>query len=762
MFLLSVAAMLTGCFGTNSNLPPLSKYGRVTGTVVNGAVGDPVKEVRLLMDVHGTIYSTTTETDGTFSLDTGEITRGEGFTLQVVHGSFDTASRAVVFDVVNLRVDLGTIALTETGSAPEETRTVTGQVVDYNGTALEGAVISMQNSATPTGTIHGVTAADGSFSLSGTYLYTGSTYSLTVSKNGHISKSNVTAAVSGTTSIIDDNPVYLFPNHGSITGTVLDDTTGNPLAGAAVSADDESGNTISGTTDSEGKFRLENDHFYIEHTYSVSITKNLYRTGSVTATIDSLDDNTITGGTLELLIDSSITGTVTGSGGAPVADVTVSTIDSSGSTVTGVSDTSGIFTINGEHFRKNQAYTLTFTHDDHETRSFDTSTIVPGSNDTGTIVLVEKSYDYILTGTVEDAWDTGAKVAAAISIIDDYGVERTATCDGTTGAFSVGGYFLKDSTYSLAVSCAGYTGNTSVTGESLGVTITGDMPQSEHQAVGTILLYPIGIRTRIQGVKHEFSYELKESREKFLTGKHGFTLSGRSGTDRNSYSSFYVHTDDADQVPAPPGGGRSVAIRINGTAGGALVNGVAGEESSRTAVQKPSAFKIRTYSMYHFKVTDPGSVTIETTGDTDTSLILYFENGSQLAADDNSGSGSNGSITFNTAATGAGWYFVKVSGANDSVWGTFSLSISGPEQTDGSVGTWTLEDIILSWYSDTDRVMYIAGKNESPSTGTITISTMENTGGLVRGSFSGSLRAITSGGATVTAADGYFNIIRSQ
>ena len=762
MFFFSVSALVTGCFGTNNNLPPLSKYGRVTGTVVNGAVGDPVKDVRLLMDVHGTIYSTSTETDGTFSLDTGEITRGEGFTLQVVHSSFASASRAVVFDVVNLRVDLGTISLVETGSAPEETRTVTGQIVDYNGAAMEGAVISMQNSASPAGTIHGISGADGSFALSGKYLYTGSTYALTVSKTGHITKSNVTVAISGASSVIDDSPVYLFPNHGAITGVVLDDTTGTPLEGAAVSADDELGSTISALTDSEGKFRLESEHFYIESTYSVSVTKELYRTGSVTAAIDSLDDNSITGGSLELLIDSSITGSVTDTGGVPVAGVMVSVTDSSETSVSGISNSSGFFVITGEHFRKNQVYTLSFTHDDYETRSLDTDAVAPGVNNTGTIVLVEKSYDYILTGTVEDAWDIGAKVAASVTITDDYGVERTASCDAGTGVFSVGGYFLKEKTYNLAVSCSGYTGSMSVTGESLGITITGEMPQSEPQAVGTILLYPIGIRTRIQGTKHEFSSDLKESREKFLTGKHGFTLSGRSSSERNSYSSFYIHTDDADQVPAPPGGGRSVALRINGTSEGSLVNGLAGEESSRTAVQKPSVFKIRTYSMFHFKITDPGSVTVETTGDIDTSLILYFENGSQLAADDNSGPGSNGSITFNTGATGPGWYFVKVSGASDSVWGTFGLSVSGPEQTDGITGTWMLDDIILSWYSNTDRVMYIAGKNESSSAGTITIDTMENTGGLVRGSFSGTMRAITSGGATVTATDGYFNIIRSQ
>lgn len=150
--------------------------------------------------------------------------------------------------------------------------------------------------------------------------------------------------------------------------------------------------------------------------------------------------------------------------------------------------------------------------------------------------------------------------------------------------------------------------------------------------------------------------------------------------------------------------------------------------------------------MYHFRVTNTGSITVETTGDTDTFLILYYQSGSQVAADDNSGAGANGRITFDTSAIGAGWYYVKVQGASDNVWGTFNLSVTGPEQGDGITGTWSLDDLVLSWYSNSDRVMYVAGKNESGSAGSVTISTMENIGGLVRGSFNGTLRAITSGG----------------
>ncbi len=762
MIIFLVPALLGGCFGTNSNLPPLSKYGRVTGTVVNGEKGDAVKDVRLMMEVHGIVYTTSTGDDGSFSLDTGEIARGEGFTLQLVHSSFRNESRAVVFDVVNLRVDLGSISLSEVTAASEETRYITGSVVDFNGAGMEGAVVSMQNSATPTGTLHAVTAADGTFTLSGKYLYVGSSYNLTISKTGHITKSSVTVTVSGSTSAIDDNPVYLFPNHGAITGRVLDDTTGSPLEGATVSSADEAGSPISTVTDADGKFRLESDHFYIGAGYQVNISRENYRSGTVSATIDSLDDNSIDGGSYELLIDAVILGKITGSGSNPVAGVTVSTVDSSGTTVTAISDSGGLFSITGEHFRKNQVYQLTVTHDNHETRSVDSAAIAPGTNDCGTVIIVEKSYDYIITGNITDAWDTDKKVAASITITDDYGVERTATSDGATGNFSVGGYFLKDKIYNLNVTSTGYTGNAAVAGETVAVTITGDMPQAEPQAVGTILLYPIGIRTRIGGTKGEFSSELKQSNEKFLTGKHGFTLSGRTGTDRNSYSSFYIHTDDGAQAPAAPGGGRSVVTKVNGTVPGALVNGIQGEESSRTAVQKPSAFKIKSYSMYHFRVTNTGSITVETTGDTDTFLILYYQSGSQVAADDNSGAGANGRITFDTSAIGAGWYYVKVQGASDNVWGTFNLSVTGPEQGDGITGTWSLDDLVLSWYSNSDRVMYVAGKNESGSAGSVTISTMENIGGLVRGSFNGTLRAITSGGATVTATDGYFNIIRSE
>lgn len=762
LFLAVALSLLTGCFGTSSNLPPLSKYGNITGTVVSGVTGETVSNVNLFMTVRGVTYTAATAADGTFSLDTGEITRGEGFTLHFNHESFTTASRAVVFDIPSLRVELGTVTLQEKNNASEEKRSVTGKVVNYLGNPLEGAIVSMQNSSSPPGTIHAITGADGSFTLEGTFLYAGSSYNITVSKANHITRTSATVTINGLSSVIDESPVYLFPNHGAITGHILDDTTGQHLQGATVTATDEGGTIKTTVTDAEGKFRLESEHFYIEKTYTVHIEKDNYRNAEVTVTINSLDDNTISGADYPLMINGTITGNIISSGGSPVAGVTVATTNSSGTIVTATSSEGGAFVLESENFRKNHEYALTFSHDQYEEKNQLSPALVAGSNDCGTIQLVEKSYDYILAGTVADAWDPSLKVAATIRVLDDYGHERTATSDSETGKFSLGGYFLKGKTYELTVQCAGYTGSISVEGETMSVTITGDMPQGEPQSLGTVLLFPLGIRARINGTARLFSEALKQSNEKFITGKQGFTFSGRTSADRNSYSSFYIHADENTTMPVPPGGGRSVQVGINKTVRGSLVNGLQGEETTRMAVQKPSAFNIRPYSMYHFRVVTPGEVTIETGGETDTSLVLYYQNGSQLAVDDNSGEGNNGRIVFNTASIGAGWYFIKVHGGSDNAWGIFTLSVTGPEQDDGTTGTWSRDNMVLSWYSNADRVMYIAGKNETGSTGAVTISIMGRAGQIARGSFTGTLRAITPGGETVTVTDGYFNTVRSE
>jgi len=759
-FLIIISILLIqSCFGRSENLPSFMKYGNITGSVYNKDTDKPLQNVKLLIDIKGKIYTAETEKDGSFALNTGEISRGDGFTIHAVRDNFQNASRAVIFDLPNLRVDLGKISLQESTNASTEERKISGRMLKYDSTPLEGVIVSLQNSNRET--IFCTSNANGDFELSGKYLYIGSSYNLTMSKTNHVTRTSTVAEISGITNSVNDT--YLYKCSGKIKGNLLDDETGEKLPGASISATDSAGIIISSNTDSEGNFELKSDHFYLDSTYSVNLEKTNYISQSASVLISNTGDNIVPGSPIKLMINATISGTVISSSGGTISGISIEITDSNGTPLSTVSEANGSFTFSSTGFRKGVKYTLNFSHANFENKSITSEKIIEGINQLGNIIIAEKDYSYRITGKVTDVWDN-SNISASISMIDDYGITRTATCNGSTGLFEISGIFIKGKEYNADISMTGYTGETEISGESIKINITETMTeQTSPQDIGTTSLYPIGICGNINNTNYKFTYSIKNSYEKFLTEKIGFTLSARNNSDINISSTFYLHIDDKENpLPLAPGNVYSSPIQINNSAKGVIIHGYEEEESVRPLAQKPSSFNIKNYTMYHFFVSDPGDLTIQTTGSTDTHLTLYYQNGSQLAVDDNSGSGSNAKINFNVNGTGKGWYFIKVKGSNDNVWGRYELSISGPEQNHITLGTWETDDIIISWYSNSDKTMYIAGKNESGSTGSIEITKMEKIGKIIRGSFSGTLRAITSTGATIQVNNGYFNIIRSE
>ena len=78
---------------------------------------------------------------------------------------------------------------------------------------------------------------------------------------------------------------------------------------------------------------------------------------------------------------------------------------------------------------------------------------------------------------------------------------------------------------------------------------------------------------------------------------------------------------------------------------------------------------------FSFTLSAAGSVTIQTTGHTDTVGHLYNSSGTQLATDDDSGSSDNFRIT--QATLSAGTYYVRVTSYSDHI-GPYTLLIDGP------------------------------------------------------------------------------------
>ena len=103
------------------------------------------------------------------------------------------------------------------------------------------------------------------------------------------------------------------------------------------------------------------------------------------------------------------------------------------------------------------------------------------------------------------------------------------------------------------------------------------------------------------------------------------------------------------------------------------------DRASATPVEIPSTtsgnitFGDRDY--FRIDVTRAGSLTLTTTGSTDTYGVLYDNNGTQLRANDDSGQNYNFRIAVGSVSVGA--YYVMVRGFGGSTRGDYSLSVTG-------------------------------------------------------------------------------------
>lgn len=315
------------------------------------------------------------------------------------------------------------------------------------------------------------------------------------------------------------------------------------------------------------------------------------------------------------------------------------------------------------------------------------------------------------------------------------------------------------------------------------------------------VLYPIGIFANINGSSKYFKYQIKQTYERFLTEKAGLTISARAGDlqwtsvspqKTYDYDTMYLHLDDTPRIlPNVPEGKWSNHVPVNplptvcsptvSSPCSPQANGVLAENvgaDSRTA-----AWDIKNYVYYHFYAAAPGMYTIQTTGSTDTYITLISQTGANLGSDDDSGSGSNAKI--GPISLLRNWYYIRVKGKNDNVFGFFDVSVTGPTQAEANyvpmmAASYATNcasnngNMVLSWYDATGHSMFIAGPGEN---GGCTVSaTLEKhgpVGDIVRGRFAGNLRPVAPAGANAIVTGypittplapltGFYNIIRSE
>ncbi|HNO22315.1 MAG TPA: carboxypeptidase regulatory-like domain-containing protein, partial [Leptospiraceae bacterium] len=554
--------------------------GRTVRKKVTGTPAVPLSEVEVLADITGKTFKIKSSSDGTFSLAVSGAVRGSGTTAFFRKDSFAESARAITFDIPNLRVDLGDVEVLtqdEANSLPLGTSDsgtgpiVKGQIIDdFTSNPLDQASINISIASGTT--LPAVTDSTGSFTIQNSKLKAGSSYNITVSKQNYLESSNVTVNVTGDTNTINGNPIRLYRAYGNITGTVIDDS-GAPLAGVSVSAVDSKGATASGATDSSGNFTLTSNAFLLGSDYTLSITKSGYSSLTSTVPISITGNNTLTPNPFVLTISGTISGTV---GTASCGNVTLSFTDSNGNPVSTTVTGGSTYTLNntltaGQNgIKKGQSYSITAVSSGSpgcETAVVNTSAVTEGTNSLNISLTARVACgggNTCIAGKVVDASDTASALQGiTVSTTDSVGTTRTATTSAA-GTFSLAGTFNNGATFSLSVSASGYTGAASTAGQTIPVQVTvaaGLTHNIVHNgdstlfnlATSDIKLYPIGISATIGGSKKKFYQGVKQTYEKFLTEKWGFTVSGRDVTDLNTASSFYIHTDDVSQPPSSPG-----------------------------------------------------------------------------------------------------------------------------------------------------------------------------------------------------------------
>jgi hypothetical protein len=448
---------------------------------------------------------------------------------------------------------------------------------------------------------------------------------------------------------------------------------------------------------------------------------------------------------------------------------------------------------------------------------------IAGANNVGAVTMTAlPPPTHCVMGTVTDYWTTLPVDGATVAIFD--GGWRTATtgpaaASGGFPALSNGQFIIQGNfgntavnAFDVEISRTGYTGETQVAKQTFKFTHSGIAacpgtpynldtqlacgasgvgPTGGTNCADSLRLYPIGIYAVINGGSKYFRHQTKQTYEKFLTEKNGLTISGRTGDlirtsslpqKTYDFDGIYLHFDDTPRIlPNVPEGKWSNHVPVNPNGSSPAANGVLTEGIG--ADNRTNAWDLKNYVYYHFYAAQPGSYTIETTGSTDTHITLIAQTGANLGADDDSGTGSNGRIgPINLLR---GWYYVKVRGKNDNVFGFFDVRVTGPAQVQSNYSTMLSPtatyatncgtnngNLVVSWYDATGHLLYVAGPGERPSvdlnecSANATIDMHGPIGDIIRGRFDGKLRPIAAAGAPANVSTGtfrgFFNILRTE
>jgi len=657
---------------------------------------------------------------------------------------------------------------------------VSGQVLnDFDKTPLSGATVLVQDSSDQT--IQAVTDSNGQFELISTQFAQDSSYVIEIAKENYRTRNDISITINGLNNVLEEDPVRLFKAFGPISGLVKASASNQPLPGVQVSATDSKGNSITVNTNEAGEFNLESSFFLFTNQYVVTFAKANYQSAQATVSILNALDNTTGVEGVSLTEIVSVSGTVRDGQslqGIQGAKVELIAFGDTGSQVIGsmLSDSQGNYAFSGEQIKAGKSYVISCGREGYfalQENGQPYQAVGPfnaGNNSLDDFKLqpVPPPINEI-SGTVRNYLTQQTMPNVKVRVLDENGMQEVST--NSSGKFTLEGDFTAGKDYSLTLEKSGFTGSVNSVHQVVSFQHTGNgMVNLDTSAMSQLVLYPIGIILPGNGNK-TFAADIKQTWEKFLEGKPGPTIGARTakieqkGKDGKDQSSFYLHLDytksGLQQATLPNGAKWANFIAINGNSEpGILAEGI-GEDDRATP------WAVKNFVLYQFLVTTNGNYTIETSGNTDTAIELYNASGAKVASDNNSGNGNNARV--NKSLMG-GYYVAKVKQGVASAFGQFNVKVSGPETQNTPLlslpARFTTSDgVIISHYDESKHELYIAGKGEAGSSGTIEFEEFQGVGGVMRGRFWGTLRIVSSSGASLSipaSSPGYFNIVREQ
>ncbi|MCS6983651.1 MAG: hypothetical protein NZM25_00800 [Leptospiraceae bacterium] len=322
-----MAGLMWQCFSNRRPIPGEINSDRGTGYITGRVVTverTPLEGVTVHAIHMGTTYTTTTDSLGRYQIIVDKAARKDGVQLNYHKHEFARRSRAKVFELANLRIDVEDVVLPIRGRSEKgELVIVQGFLLDdFSYEGLEGANLVLFDSLNQA--VVGQSDRNGKFVLKSPYLALESSYLISAYKEHYTSRHDILVEITSLENEVVNSPVRLYRKFGSVTGCILDGNTGtncNPadpqfggLGGVTVTVIDSNYDTITKTTGADGRFTITPADTVFLHTgreYELTLAKTDYFSQTVRVRITSTGMNSIYGDPVRLMPNVRIVGDVT-------------------------------------------------------------------------------------------------------------------------------------------------------------------------------------------------------------------------------------------------------------------------------------------------------------------------------------------------------------------------------------------------------------------------------------------------------------------